>query len=226
MKWVALIVIVVFVFVFAKPYLQDVIPDREQTNEATTVHIDVNVDIDESWYNKTDVHHPNEETTATIATTTEPVTTEAATVATTTETATEVTTETTTEATTEADTECDHLFDGNVVGYDGPNDVEKIWCSHGCGTYCIREIPDLCIRVDVLADRFVITVTGGLHPEAKVYAGDTEVKLVYFSHSRYEYTGFVMIEDLDGRGFEVRAYDVSEHRKAVASYTSKGEMVE
>ena len=224
MKYLVVLALVLVVLFLISVRAWEYLPETEKQNEATTVCIDVEVNVDiehENRENRVEVSWTTAE--ATTATTNEPVTTESATVATTTETTTEATTEA---ATAEATTECAHLFDGKVLGYDGINDLEKIWCSHGCGTYCIRKIPDLCIRVDALEDRFIITVTGGLHPGAKVYVNAIEVKIAYLSHSRYEYTGFVMLDDLGGEDFEIRAYDVSEHRKAVASYDAKGEMIE
>lgn len=118
-----------------------------------------------------------------------------------------------------------HKFDGEYVGYDGPNDVEKVWCSYGCGAKITREIPDLQVRVKPLEDGFIFIITGGLHPEAKVYVDGIEMKASHISHSRYEYSGFVTYEDLDGKGFEVRAYDVSDNRKTVVSYTAEGEVI-
>ena len=223
MKWLVFLVIVVFIFVFAKPYLQDMIPDLEQTNEATTVcvNVEVNVDIEhENRQNRVEVSWTTAD--APGATTTEVVTSGATTEAVTEEPTTEATTETvTTEITTEG-VPVEHYWEYSYY-VESEDVVYYECCIAGCTATKSEKVPDLAILVESESAGVRLIVTGGLYPCAEAYLqhkdGTQEAAvLVDTLYTRDEYNGYIIADMSDVTHITVRSYDATNRREMSVVY--------
>lgn len=227
MKWIILLTVIVFLFVFSKNLLGRAEwpewPEPDRVEQTVHVDVDVEVDVERPAVNGNCAAVSTTEAT-TVATTTEPTTeattetTEATTEAPTEET-TVATTEVTTEVTTTADVLTEHEHYWSFRNYVEKEDVIMFRCDiGGCAVLKKERVYNLDVLCLNAESGVQIVVHGGLYPAAELYVqyDDFSVEEVVLPDGEQWLDGFVCDVDIDlsrAMWIMVRAFDATARRE-------------
>ena len=235
MKYLVVLALVVLFLICIRVW--EYLPATEQRNEATTVCVDVNLEVN------VDIEHENRQnrvevswTTADApgATTTEVVTsgatTDAATEATTEEPTTEATTETVTTETTTEGVPVEHYWEYSYY-VESEDVVYYECCIAGCTATKSEKVPNLDVLVVETETGVRIVVNGGLYPCAELYvqyndSRTEEIILIDTLGTKDEYNGYANIDLNQVSWLMIKSYDATSRRILAVDYAVRNGVIQ